>query len=72
MKVSVVEHVKASELANQNSMQIHAVGYTTETPNNGFLLNTLKALLRLSSVLLELLQCILISGPIKFVSARSS
>ena len=64
--------MKASELANQNSMQIHAVGYTTGTPNEGFLLNTLTALLRLSRVLLELYQCILINGAIKFVSVRSS
>ena len=41
---TVVEHMKTSELANQNSMQIHAVGYTTGTPNDGFLLNTLTAL----------------------------
>ena len=74
MKVSVVEHMKTSELANQNGMQIHAVCYATGTPNDGFLLNTLTALLRLSRVLLELYQGILISvsNAIKFVSVRSS
>ena len=51
MKVSVVEHMKTSELANQNGMQIHAVCYATGTPNDGFLLNALTALLRLSRVL---------------------
>ena len=38
-------------------------------PNEGFLLNTLKTLFRLSRVLLDLAKCI-INGAIKFVSAQ--
>ena len=38
-------------------------------PNEGFLLNTLKTLFRLSRVLLDLSKCI-INGAIKFVSAQ--
>ena len=40
-------------------------------PNDGFLLNTLKTLFRLSRVLLDLQKSIL-SGSVKFVSVRSS
>ena len=40
-------------------------------PNDGFLLNTLKTLFRLSRVFLDIWKCI-ISGAIKFVSVRSS
>ena len=43
----------------------------TGAPNDGFLLNTLKTLFRLSSVLLDLYKSIL-SGAVKFVSVRSS
>ena len=43
----------------------------TGAPNDGFFLNTLKTLLRLSRVLLDLWKCIL-SGAKKFVSVRSS
>ena len=40
-------------------------------PNDGFLLNTLRTLFRLSRVLLDLYKSIL-SGAIKFVSVQSS
>ena len=43
----------------------------TGAPNDGFFLNTLKTLLRLSRVLLDLWKCIL-SGAKKIVSVRSS
>ena len=43
----------------------------SEAPNDDFLLNILKAFLRLSRVLLDLEKCIL-SGAKKFVSVRSS
>ena len=45
-------------------------GLCSGAPNDGFLLNALKTLLRLSGVLSDLQKCIL-SGAIKFVSVRS-
>ena len=54
-------HCKALEISRSNY---------TWTPNDGFLPNALKTLLRIFRVLLDLQKCIL-TGAIKFVSVRS-
>ena len=60
--------LKCNSYISQKGIQ---VVYLRGTPNDGFLLNALKTLLRLSRVLSDLQECIL-SGAIKFVSVRSS
>ena len=60
--------IKQSLLSKMN--RFHVLQLSGE-PNDGFLLNTLKTLFRLSRVLLDLQKSIL-SGSVKFVSVRSS